>query len=107
VPGSGVYLSVLFLSTTPLPGGLDLAGILTQQPGCRAYIGSLDVTTGGAVTLSPTNAVPVTFFAPGFQPGTTIAAQAVALFDPAFPLVNGEAGGFVVSNGVLSVTQPQ
>ena len=107
VPGSGVYLSVLFLSTTPLPGGLDLAGILTQQPGCRAYIGSLDVTTGGAVTLAPTNSVPVTFFAPGFQPGTTIAAQAVALFDPAFPLVNGEAGGFVVSNGVLSVTQPQ
>ena len=48
-----------------------------------------------------------TFSAPFFTPGATIAAQAVALFDPSFPLVNGANGGFVFSNGVLSVTQPQ
>lgn len=107
VPGSGVYLSVLFLSVNPLPGGIDLSGILTQLPGCKAYIGTLDVSSGGAVTLAPTATVPVTFFAPAFAPGSTIAAQAAALFDPAFPLANGEAGGFVLSNGVLSVTQLQ
>lgn len=107
VPGSGVYLSVLFLSVNPLPGGIDLSGILTQLPGCKAYIGTLDVSSGGAVTLAPTATVPVTFFAPAFAPGSTIAAQAASLFDPAFPLANGEAGGFVLSNGVLSVTQLQ
>jgi hypothetical protein len=107
VPGSGVYVSALFLSTTPLPGGLDLTGILTQQPGCKAYIGTLDLGLGAAVTIVNSNAVPFTFSAPAFAPGTSIAAQAVALFDPSFPLLNGEAGGFVLSNGVLSVTQTQ
>ena len=107
VPGSGVHLSMLFLSVNPLPTGFDLTGLLTTQPGCRAYVGTLDFGFGAALTAVPTNAVPFTFFAPVFAPGTTIAAQAVALFDPAFPLANGEAGGFVLSNGVLSVTQTQ
>jgi hypothetical protein len=107
VPGSGVHLSVLFLSLNPQPAGIDLTGLLTNVPGCRAYIGTLDFGIGAAVTTSATNSVPFTFFAPAFTPGTTIAAQAVGLFDPAFPLVNGENGGFVLSNGVLSVAQPQ
>jgi hypothetical protein len=107
VPGSGVYLSLVFLSNNPLPGGLELAGLLTQQPGCRAYVSSLDLGIGAAITASPTNAVPFTFFAPAFAPGTSISAQAVALFNPTFPLANGEAGGFVVSNGLRSVTQLQ
>jgi hypothetical protein len=41
-----------------------------------------------------------------FAPGNVIAAQAVALFDSAFPLPNGEYGGFLFTNGVLSTTQP-
>ena len=45
--------------------------------------------------------------APAFAPGTTLAAQAVSLFDPNAPLVNGANGGFVFSNGVLSVAQLQ
>jgi hypothetical protein len=107
VPGSGLYLSVLFLSVNPLPGGIDLAGILTHLPGCRAFVATLDLGIGAAVTVAPTNPVPFTFSAPFFAPGNVIAAQAVALFDPAFPLANGENGGFVLSNGVLSVTQLQ
>ncbi|MBL8755167.1 MAG: hypothetical protein JNK15_17820 [Planctomycetes bacterium] len=107
VPGTGLYLSALFLSTTPIPGGLDLTGILTQQPGCKAYIGTLDLGIGAAVTVVNSNAVPFTFSAPAFSPGLTIAAQAVGLFDPSFPLLNGEASGFVLSNGVLSVAQLQ
>jgi hypothetical protein len=107
VPGSGVHVSVVYLSLSPVPSGLELAGLLTQLPGCRAYIGSLDLGIGAAVTLSPTNAVTFPFAPPFFTPGATIAAQAVALFNPAFPLLNGEAGGFVVSNGVLSVAQLQ
>ncbi|MBX3465029.1 MAG: hypothetical protein KF830_17815 [Planctomycetes bacterium] len=107
VPASGVYLSTLFLSLNPLPGGLELAGLLTTVPGCRAHIATLDLNLGTALTLAPSNAVPVTFATPAFAPGNVIAAQAVALFDAAFPLVNGEAGGFLVSNGVRSTTQPQ
>ncbi|MFY9345808.1 MAG: hypothetical protein WAT39_25175 [Planctomycetota bacterium] len=107
VPGSGVYLSALFLSLNPVPSGIDLTGILANLPGCRAYIGTLDLPLGAAVTLVPTNALPFTFFAPAFAPGAVIAAQAVALFDPAFPLANGASGGFVFSNGVLSVAQLQ
>ncbi len=107
LPGSGVYLSVLYLSVNPQPAGIDLTGILATVPGCRAYIASLDFSLGAAITPAPTNSVPFTFFAPSFTPGTTIAAQAVALFNPAFPLLNGESGGFLVSNGLLSVTQTQ
>ncbi len=107
VPGSGVYVSALFLSITPVPSGIDLTGILANLPGCRAYIGSLDLALGAAVTAVPTNALSFTFAAPPFAPGNTIAAQAIALFDPAFPLINGANGGFVFSNGVLSVAQLQ
>lgn len=107
VPGSGIYLSTLFFSLNPLPGGFDLAGILTVMPGCKAYIATLDVNLGTAVTIAPTSSVPVTFAAPTFAPGNIVAAQAVALFDGSFPLANGETGGFVLSNAVKSTTQLQ
>ena len=107
VPGSGVYLSTIFLSVNPQPAGIDLTGILTTVPGCRAHIGTLDFSFGTALTTVPTSSAAFTFSAPAFTPGTTIAAQAVALFDPAFPLLNGESGGFLLSNGVLSVAQLQ
>ncbi len=106
VPGSGVYVSGLFLSLNILPTGLDLTGILANLPGCRAYLGTLDLSFA-AVSLAPTNAYPFTFFAPAFPPGLPIGVQAVGLFDPAVPLANGESGGFVFSNGVLSVPQIQ
>lgn len=106
-PGSGVHVSVLFFSFTPLPAGLDLTGLLTTQPGCRIYLASLDVGSGGLVTAQPTASLPLTFAAPQFVPGNVLAAQAVALFDPAFPLANGESGGFVVSNGLRSSMQLQ
>jgi len=107
VPGSGAYLSTLFLSVNPLLAGIDLAGILTTVPGCKVYLGSLDLNIGTALTPTPTSTASVTIGAPIFAPGNMFAAQAVALFDTAFPLVNGEVGGFLVSNGVLSTTQLQ
>ncbi|MEQ1632514.1 MAG: hypothetical protein ABL997_09085 [Planctomycetota bacterium] len=106
-PGSGLYLSSMFLSVTPLPAGIELSGLLTQLPGCKAYIGTLDLDLGVALTFANSSARSLTFSAPVLTPGLTIAAQAVALFDPAFPLLNGEGGGIVVSNGVLSVCQLQ
>jgi len=103
VPGSGAYFAALLLSVNPLPTGIDLNGILTTVPGCSSYLASWDVVLGG-LTLTPTSAVPLTFSTPLFAPGNVIGAQAVGIFDAAFPLLNGEAGGFVFSNAVLSTT---
>ena len=103
-PGSGIYFSTMFFSVTPLPGGIDLTGILTNVPGCNLYIGTLDVNLGTAITLAPTSTVQLTFSTPLFAPGNVIGAQAVAFFDGAFPLLNGENSGFVFSNGVVSAT---
>ncbi|MBM3973739.1 MAG: hypothetical protein FJ301_06525 [Planctomycetes bacterium] len=105
-PNTGVYISGLFLSLNVLPAGLDLTGILANLPGCRAYLGTLDLSFA-TVSLSPTVAYPFTFMAPAFPPGLPIGAQAAGLFDSAVPLINGENGGFVFSNGVLSVAQIQ
>ncbi|MBL9079734.1 MAG: hypothetical protein JNL08_19690 [Planctomycetes bacterium] len=107
VPGSGIYLATCFLSVFPNPGGFDLAGILTTVPGCNAYILSLDLDLGAQIGFSPTVSWNLTFSNTFFAPGNVVAAQAVALFDPAFPLPNGEAGGFLLSNGVSSLTQLQ
>lgn len=107
-PGSGLYLSFIFLSVSPpIPGGFDLAGLVTTVPGCRLYLGSLDLGYGIAVTVAPTNPVLLNYSTPTFAPGDKIYAQAVALFDAAFPLANGEAGGYLVSNAVLSTVQLQ
>ncbi len=102
VPGSGVYLGTMFLSVNPLPGGFDLTGILTTVSGCNAYIATLDLDLGGTVNLAPTLSWSFTYDNTFFAPGNLIASQAVALFDPAFPLLNGENGGFLLSNGLLS-----
>ena len=55
---------------------------------------------------TPSAAWNLTFDNVIFAPGDVIAAEAVGVFDPTFPLGNGEAGGFLVSNGVQSTTQP-
>ncbi|MBL9077501.1 MAG: hypothetical protein JNL08_08360 [Planctomycetes bacterium] len=105
VPGSGVYISTLFLSVAPLPGGFPLTGLLTTVPGCNAYVATLDVDLGGQLTLAPTATWSLVFNNVVFAPGNVIGAQAVSLFNTAFPLVNGEAGGFLLSNGVATYTQ--
>ncbi len=106
LPTSGVYLSTMFLSVNPNPGGFDLLGILTTVPGCNAWIVTLDLDLGAQLTFSPTANWSFTYDNTYFAPGNQIAAQAVALFDSGFPLANGESGGFLFSNGVLSTTQP-
>lgn len=106
-PGAGLYLSAIFLSLNPLLPGIDLTGILTTVPGCRLYISSLDASIGTAITVAPTNQAAFTFSAPPFSPGIMLGAQAVALFDGSFPLLNGESGGFTVSNGVMTITRVQ
>ncbi|MBX3464170.1 MAG: hypothetical protein KF830_13430, partial [Planctomycetes bacterium] len=107
VPGSGLYLGTMFLSVNPLPGGFDLTGILTTVPGCNAYIATLDLDLGAGLAFAPTLSWSFPFSNAFFAPGNLVAAQAVALFDGAFPLPNGEAGGFLLSNAVLSTTYPQ
>jgi hypothetical protein len=101
-PGAGVHLATLFLSLGSLPG-VDL-GIL-GAPGCNAYIAALDLNISVAPSLTPTATTTVTFSDVFFAPGNVVYAQAVALFDPAFPLPNGQnAFGLTVSNGVMSTT---
>jgi len=107
VPGSGVYLGTMFLSGNSLPGGFDLAGILTTVPGCNAYVATLDLDLGGTLNVAPTLSWNFNYSNAFFAPGNVVTAQAVALFDPAFPLVNGESGGFLLSNGLVSTTHPQ
>jgi hypothetical protein len=107
IPGSGVYLSTMFLSVNPNPAGFDLNGILTTVPGCNAWIVTLDLDLGAQLTFAPTASWNFTYDNVNFAPGNAIAAQAVSLFDTAFPLANGEAGGFLFSNGVLSTTELQ
>mgnify|MGYP001293351451 CR=1 FL=1 len=106
-PGTDIYLSTVFLSINPVPAGIDLTGMLTSVAGCNLYINSLDLDLGAQVTASPTASWTYTFDNVVFTPGTSVAAQAVALFDPAFPLANGESGGFLFSNGVLSTVELQ
>ncbi len=105
-PGSGVYVSAVFFSLTPVLPGVDLTGLLANLPGCRGYLGSLDLGIA-SITAGPTSTAQFTFTAPPFTPNFTIATQAVGLFDPSFPLLNGETGGFTVSNGLLSVARLQ
>jgi len=104
VPGSGIHIATMFLSLNQLPAGVDLAGLLTTVPGCRAYLGTLDVDLGGVVSASSTITWSLPFANTIFFPGSELSAQGVALFDPAFPRLNGENGGFLLSNGVLSTT---
>src|SRR5690606_13413881 len=106
-PGSGVYIGTIVLRVDPVMSGFDLTGILTTMPGCNAYIASLDLDLGGQASLTPSMSWAFNYVSGIFAPGDVIAAQAVALFDPSTPLANGESGGFLFSNGVLSTTYVQ
>ncbi|MBX3464951.1 MAG: hypothetical protein KF830_17420 [Planctomycetes bacterium] len=102
LPGSGVHLATLFFSVGTLPG-VDL-GFL-GAPGCEAYIASLDLNLAVPLSATPVASTTLTFDNLSFAPGDVVYAQAIALFDPAFPLANGEnAFGLTVSNGVRSRT---
>ncbi|MBX3464026.1 MAG: hypothetical protein KF830_12710 [Planctomycetes bacterium] len=100
-----VYLSTLFLSVNPLPGGIDL-GII-GAPGCSAYVATLDLDLGAQLTFAPWASWSFSVDNLAFAPGDVIAAQAVALVIPN-SLPNGQnAFGMVTSNGVLSTMQPR
>jgi hypothetical protein len=103
----GFHVGTVFFTVNPLPGGVDLSGILTTVPGCRVYLATLDADIGAASSATTTLSWNLNFSNVYFAPGNVIAAQAVALFDPAMPLSNGENGGFLLSNAVLSVTHLQ
>ncbi len=99
LPGSGLYLSTMFLSLGSLPG-VDL-GII-DAPGCMAYIAGLDLDLGGQLTFVPTASWNLTFDNVVFAPGNVVYAQAIALVTPN-SLPNGQNPfGLTVSNGVRS-----
>ncbi|MCU0863952.1 MAG: hypothetical protein MUC36_09180 [Planctomycetes bacterium] len=104
-PGTGIHLAALFLSVGSVPGGLDL-GFL-GAPGCSAWIASLDLPVVVPPSLTNTATSTVVFSAAQIPAGSVIYAQAVALFNPAFPLPNGQnAFGLLTSNGVRSFVEP-
>lgn len=107
IPTSGVYISTTFLSVAPFPGGFPLTGILANVAGCNAYIFSLDLDLGAQVTFAPTASWNFTYDNVNFLAGQSFGVQTVSLFDPSFPLFNGENGGFQFSNGILSTVQLQ
>ncbi len=105
VPGSGIHLSAVFLSTGALPGGLDLG--LLGAPGCSGYLASLDLPLSVAPSLTATATTTLNFSTPQLPPGVVVYAQAIALFDPAFPLPNGQNSfGLTTSNGIASYVEP-
>ncbi|MBL9076146.1 MAG: hypothetical protein JNL08_01500 [Planctomycetes bacterium] len=98
LPGSGVYVSTLFLSLGSIPGGFDLG--LIGAGGCSAYIASLDVNLGVPVSFVPTAGTNFVFDNVVFAPGNVVYAQAVALIAPN-SLPNGQnAFGMTLSNGL-------
>ncbi|MBL8729415.1 MAG: hypothetical protein JNM25_13335 [Planctomycetes bacterium] len=103
----GIHVGTVIFSLNPFPAGVDLSGILTTVPGCKVYIATLDADVGGAASATSTLSWTLNFSNVAFAPGNVVAAQAVALFDPNIPLANGEAGGYLVSNAVMSTTQLQ
>lgn len=107
IPTSGVYISTTFLSVAPFPSGFPLTGILANVAGCNAYIFSLDLDLGAQVTFAPTASWNFTYDNVNFLAGQSFGVQTVSLFDPSFPLFNGENGGFQFSNGILSTVQLQ
>jgi hypothetical protein len=95
----------VFLSTGALPGGLDLG--LLGAPGCSGYLASLDLPLSVAPSLTATATTTLNFSTPQLPPGVVVYAQAIALFDPAFPLPNGQNSfGLTTSNGIASYVEP-
>lgn len=97
----GVHVGMNILSLTMAPG-VDLAFL--GAPGCRAYVGSVDIGSP-MVGTQPTQGVVISY-PPGMPAGLRVHAQSIALFPP-----NGLPGGLnafglVTSNGVLTVIQP-
>jgi hypothetical protein len=92
---AGSYVGAFYLSVLATPG-IDL-GFL-GAPGCRAYIGSLDLSVPMVGTTS-TQDVPV-LCPPGLPSGLQVFAQSLALFPPATLPGGQNAFGLVTSNGI-------
>lgn len=97
----GVYLGMNVLSLSPAPG-VDLAFL--GAPGCRAYVGSFDITTALAGLLPTQGAV--IFYPPGMPAGLQVYAQSIALLPPNSLPGGLNDFGLVTSNGVETVIQP-
>jgi hypothetical protein len=101
VPGTGIYLSAMFASLGQAPG-IDL-GFL-GAPGCNLYLNTLDVTISMPLSATPTASVSIPL-STAITP-VSVYFQAVALFNPAFPLPNGQnAFGLTTSNGLESYVE--
>ncbi|MBX3461531.1 MAG: hypothetical protein KF830_00025 [Planctomycetes bacterium] len=98
VAGSDLRLGVTALSLLPAPGlDLGFAGL----PGCRAYVGALDVQL--VWTASTPEADAAFLLPPGVPAGLRVFAQSLALAEPRQA---GEAG-LRTSNGLDSIVAPQ
>ena len=102
-PGAATYASLLYASFGQDLPGLDLN--IIGAPGCKLHLGGLDqqLAAGFTATSTSTFSTPIPGFVP---PGLTVFFQAYALFDPAFPLPNGQNSfGLLSSNGIASLAQ--
>lgn len=97
-PGSGFFFGLLIFSFGAIPP-TDL-GFL-GAPGVTLHLASFDIVFGIAGT-SRIQQTPVSFPA-GTPAGLTLYAQAANLFDPAFPLPNGQNPfGVIMSNALAN-----
>jgi hypothetical protein len=102
-PGSGIYAAALFMSLVAAPDSIDLA--VLGAPGCFVNLGSLDFQIPIAMQFgSPTASVTIDYGGIALLPDQRLCFQAAALFDPSFPLPNGQNSfGLLTSNGLRSV----
>ncbi len=103
-PLSGIHLGALFLSGAPAAGnGIELSSL--GAPGCFLHLGGLDLEIPlGLVFGNDTASTQISFANAPVLADQRIYFQAAALFDPSFPLPNGQNSfGLVTSNGLRSV----
>lgn len=95
-PGLYVGMNTLSLAAAP---GVDLAFL--GAPGCRVYVGTLDVTTP-LLGAAPTQAA-VIAYPPGMPAGLPVFAQSIALFPPHALPGGSNDFGLLTSNGIASL----
>jgi hypothetical protein len=105
-PGSGTHISTLYLSVGAQVPGIDLAAF--GAAGCSVFLAALELNIDVPVSATSTATRSVAISNMYFAPGDVFYTQAAALFDPAFPLPNGQnTFGVLVSNAVKSTAQLQ
>jgi hypothetical protein len=102
-PGSGLHISALYVSQAAAANSLDLAAI--GAPGCFLNLGGLDVEIPLGLQLgSNSSSLTVDYSTLPMLTDQRICFQAAALFDPSFPLPNGQNQlGLVTSNALRAV----